>query len=459
MIQKIDDTYFIVDCWQHRVLYNQSLDSDISKWNTLTDEEYIGGHTVASDGEVYLLDNTDSNEVIVYVKSDEGYEKLQTIKGIQGRPHYILYDENEDCFLVIGSMIGKIYVFENTHEGYVDWIDTITLPEIESSYVRSISIIDNQLYTVSGSGKICVYNIKNKGFELTAVYDVPEEYYGMNYITKIDGMFYVMVNTDSSGDVAAATIFRVKDLQDISTGQVEDIYDQFDFNTQPYFITFFENRYFISEISAEGDNGIVSCRIEDNKISDINWLFRFSEAKNESKERYAEKYKESKEIVDVFLFAGQSNMAGHGDALEAPEVIMGYEYRAVSSPGKLFPICEPFGINENREQGINDTFENMTVLRKTGSLVSSFANSYYEKTGVPIVGISCSEGATGIDEWLPGTERYTDLVQRCQLCLQYLDDSGVYQVRNIYCVWCQGESDGDVGMPPEEYVRKMIIVC
>lgn len=53
MIEKIDNQYFIVDCWNHRVLYNDSLDKDIENWNTLTDENYKGGHIIASDGELY----------------------------------------------------------------------------------------------------------------------------------------------------------------------------------------------------------------------------------------------------------------------------------------------------------------------------------------------------------------------------------------------------------------------
>ena len=62
--------------------------------------------------------------------------------------------------------------------------------------------------------------------------------------------------------------------------------------------------------------------------------------------------------VDLFLFMGQSNMAGRGIVSEkwahpAPQIMegAGYEYRAISAPDKLYPLTEPFGRQENAEEG------------------------------------------------------------------------------------------------------------
>ena len=62
---------------------------------------------------------------------------------------------------------------------------------------------------------------------------------------------------------------------------------------------------------------------------------------------------------DLFLFAGQSNMAGRGITSPqwpqpAPSLTpgAGYEYRAVSDPGHLHPMAEPFGAEENDPNGI-----------------------------------------------------------------------------------------------------------
>lgn len=88
-------------------------------------------------------------------------------------------------------------------------------------------------------------------------------------------------------------------------------------------------------------------------------------------------------------------------------------------------------------------------------MVSSFANAYYDTTKVPIVGVSSSEGNTSIDEWLPGTSFFEDLLQRTESAKQYLNQHSEYHLRNSYLVWCQGENDGDKGMSEEEYYHKL----
>ena len=62
--------------------------------------------------------------------------------------------------------------------------------------------------------------------------------------------------------------------------------------------------------------------------------------------------------VDLFMFMGQSNMAGRGivdkvhtEGVPTLKEGAGYEYRAVSAPGRLYPISEPFGRRENRKGG------------------------------------------------------------------------------------------------------------
>ena len=62
---------------------------------------------------------------------------------------------------------------------------------------------------------------------------------------------------------------------------------------------------------------------------------------------------------DLFLFCGQSNMAGRGITSEewpeeAPSITpgAGLEYRAISDPECLHPVQEPFGAEENNPEGI-----------------------------------------------------------------------------------------------------------
>lgn len=100
--------------------------------------------------------------------------------------------------------------------------------------------------------------------------------------------------------------------------------------------------------------------------------------------------------VHLVLFMGQSNMAGRGEAEEAPGVSeeAGYEYRAVSDTECLYQIEEPFGAAENDKTGVYEPG------MKTGSMVSAFVNAYYEAVKIPVVGVSCSKGGSSIAEWM-----------------------------------------------------------
>lgn len=158
------------------------------------------------------------------------------------------------------------------------------------------------------------------------------------------------------------------------------------------------------------------------------------------------------QAVDLFLFAGQSNMAGRGIPCRrypetAPAVLpgVGWEYRSVSAPGQLFPITEPFGINENSADGISENL-------KTGSMVSAFVNAYYAETHVPVVGVSASKGGSVIAEWQPGTPYLTDALNRLAAAENWLNHNG-YRIRHIFALWCQGESDGDAGTKKEDYLQ------
>lgn len=156
--------------------------------------------------------------------------------------------------------------------------------------------------------------------------------------------------------------------------------------------------------------------------------------------------------VDLFLFMGQSNMAGRGAVSElwpeqAPGILdhAGYEFRAISDPTRLYQMAEPFGKHENKVGGIDDGD------RKTGSMVTAFTNAYYSNNGgVPVVGVSASKGGSVIAEWLPKGNYLTDAIQRFSDAVRYLD-SHHYSIRHKYVLWCQGESDGDRNTSYSDY--------
>ena len=163
---------------------------------------------------------------------------------------------------------------------------------------------------------------------------------------------------------------------------------------------------------------------------------------------------ENSKIVDLIMFMGQSNMAGRGVASESPVVPVGhgYEFRAISDPTKLYPIVEPFGVNENNSSS------GVTESSKTGSMVSSFVINYFKATQTPVVAVSCAKGGTNIGWWQPNGGPLNDAIARFKSAKSWLESNG-YIIRHKYMVWCQGCSDGDARTTYEQYqerIKKMI---
>ena len=161
-------------------------------------------------------------------------------------------------------------------------------------------------------------------------------------------------------------------------------------------------------------------------------------------------YGADSKTVDLFIFMGQSNMVGRGVAAEAPKVPegWGYEYKAISDPGKLLPVVEPFGLDEeNSQSGVVDN-------RRSGSMVSAFVNTYYERTGVPVVGVSCSKGGTTTAFWKPGDAPLNDAISRYKEAEKWLEDNG-YTIRKKYMFWLQGETDATNKLSADNYRKNL----
>ena len=153
--------------------------------------------------------------------------------------------------------------------------------------------------------------------------------------------------------------------------------------------------------------------------------------------------------LDLILFAGQSNMSGRGEAASAVtcDAAAGYEYKAVTNPGGLVPVREPFGLGEDREGGIWD-YDSDGRSKRTGSMVSAAVQAYYSRTGRRIVGVSASVGGSDTVQW---KQTYVaDAVERLDRAKAFLTESGC-RVKEIFVVWCQGESDGDARRSAEDY--------
>lgn len=248
-ITKVDSTYFIADCYHDQIIYSDTLGAPLTTWKVLTNEVHYA-HTVASDGELLVVDDTENNRLLVFQKAADGYVHTQTLENIGLKPHYVQYDAANKVFLAWSSITGEMYFLKR--EGAYLYIEKILkIDELYGVYVRSFTLMEDGFYFVSGHNnqKVikAVVNEAGDAFEITGTYAVPAELAGMVQLTKIQGDYYITVSTDNQENQDAATIIRCRDLEGLADGSYEDIYGAFGVSGgTPYYITEIDGRYYMA---------------------------------------------------------------------------------------------------------------------------------------------------------------------------------------------------------------------
>lgn len=269
-LTKIEDTYFLVDCYHNQVIYNDNLSEPLSEWKVMTDD-IDKGHTLASDGSVYLVDDTERHRILIFEKENEVFVHTQTFNGIGNRPHYIIYDAPTDTFYAWSSMSGEMFLFRHNPGNTRMYLTQIRQIEaLDNVYVRSFTIIGNEIYFVSGNSSIIRADVES--FEILETYPVPDTMAGMIQLTKIQDYFYITVSTDITGNQDYATILRTKDLSALMSGEYEDIYSRFIGGGTPYYITEFDNAYYLTEHRLPG-HSVWRFLVEDNLIKDVETIY------------------------------------------------------------------------------------------------------------------------------------------------------------------------------------------
>lgn len=269
-LTRVDDTYFLVDCYHDQVIYHDNLDDPLSQWMVMTDE-IDRGHTLASDGEVYLVDDTEQNRVLIFEKTDDIYVHTQTFSDIGDRPHYIIYDAATDTFYAWSSMSGEMYLFRHNADDTRMYLTEIRrIGALDQVYVRSFTIIGDNIYFVSGNSSIIRADLST--FEILDTYPVPDSMAGMIQLTLIQDYFYITVSTDITGNQDYATILRTQDLSSLAEGNYEDIYDEFIGGGTPYYITEIDNTFYLTEHRLPG-HSLWSFQIKNNDIVDIKSVY------------------------------------------------------------------------------------------------------------------------------------------------------------------------------------------
>lgn len=142
--------------------------------------------------------------------------------------------------------------------------------------------------------------------------------------------------------------------------------------------------------------------------------------------------------VDIFVFCGQSNMTGVGNAASAPKLKQGagYAFNYITDRKNLAPIKEPFGLDQD-----DSYFANGDYCK--GSMVTAFVNAYYKQTNTPVIAVPASCVGSGSVSWVE--LRYKGVIQRVNAAVKLTKKKGL-AVGHVYMVWMQGENDAFADM-------------
>lgn len=274
-LTKIKDMYFIVDCYHNQVIYNENLTDPLYEWRVMTQDLSLP-HTIAGDGTVYMIDDTERNRILIMEESTNlnnlpVYIPTQEFTGIGDRPHYIIYHEETDTFYAWSSESGEMFLFRHPKDDSRMYLTEVrSIPSLAGIYVRSFTIIGDRIYFVSGNSSII--EAKLSTFEIIKEYPVPNELAGMIQLTPIEDYYYITISTDITGNQDYATIIRTKNLDDLSKGEYEDVYDNFVGGGTPYYITGIDDTWYLTEHRLPG-HSIWSFRVENNEIVDVQTIY------------------------------------------------------------------------------------------------------------------------------------------------------------------------------------------
>ena len=269
-LTKVNDTYFLVDCYHNQVIYHDNLSDPLWQWSVMTDD-INRGHTLASDGLVYLIDDTENNRILIFEKKNGRFLHTQTFQDIGNRPHYIIYDEKTKTFYAWSSMSGEMYLFRHEPDDSRMYLAAVRkIDALENVYVRSFTIQDDSVYFVSGNSSIIRADLKT--FQVLDTWPVPDSMAGMIQLTPIQDYFYITVSTDITGNQDYATILRTKDLSGLMDCRFEDIYEYFIGGGTPYYITQIDNGWYLTEHRLPG-HSLWRFQVTDNEITDVEAVY------------------------------------------------------------------------------------------------------------------------------------------------------------------------------------------
>lgn len=282
-IECYDGLYFIVDCYNNQVIFSDSLDKELYEWQILDpDGGFNQPHTIACDGEVYMIDDTENNRIVAYTKhfNEDGtvyFSKIQEFEDMGERPHYIQYVADRKEFYAWSSESGQMWVFKRSKDKSKVFLDTsYTIPSLKDVYVRSFLIEEDKIYFVSGiRGEGCIYEVDFNTFEVLRKIPVAPEIGGMVQITKIQNYYYISVSTSLYGETELRDFIRTDSLDHLLVGQYESYYDYVTsgFAGTPYNLTEIDGEYYLTIHRDGWGSGVVRFDVVDDEVCGLKDYF------------------------------------------------------------------------------------------------------------------------------------------------------------------------------------------
>jgi len=262
--------YFIVDCYHNQVLYSKSMGLGLGEWKVMTKDVTLP-HSIASDGNLYLVTDTEANRVLVFEMKNGRFQNTQVLENIGIRPHYIQYDSATDSFFAWSSMTGDMYILNKAPDTGIVCIREIRhVNELGNYYVRSFTMVGNQIIFPSGTNRYMVVVDKNT-FEVMGRYPVTPEIAGMAYVLPIQNYYYMTVACDAVADQGAATFIRTTDLNSLASGQYEVIYNYVGNAGIPYYIDYFNDAFYMT--NAGTTKNIWRFQVQDNQMKGLTAMY------------------------------------------------------------------------------------------------------------------------------------------------------------------------------------------
>lgn len=244
-ITRQGDYYFIVDCYHNQVIYTKNMGIPLKEWKVMTNDVTLP-HSIASDGNFYLVADTEKNRILVFEWKNGRFQNTQRLDDIGNRPHYIQYDKETDSFFVWSSMTGDMYILNKAPDTGILCIREVRhIKELGNYYVRSFTIVGNQVIFPSGTNRYMIMVDKNT-FEVIGRYPVTSEISGMAYVLPIGGYYYMTVACDAYANQDAATFIRTNDLNSLAEGKYEVIYQYVSNKGIPYYIDYFNDAFYMT---------------------------------------------------------------------------------------------------------------------------------------------------------------------------------------------------------------------